>query len=565
MEDAIRRIAQAPAVVLDTETTGLAVYGRDRIVGVAVLPVTLAGEALGEPSYFPFRHASDNLPENLLKPLVQAINRKPAIFFNSRFDLPMLEKEGYVPPPPHRLDDALLSAHLLNENEESFQLKQLGVKYVSPDAAQQQKELDKLLGGKKGHISQLPGGVVAGYAKQDVVLTAALYRLHEPALSRWKLDSLYDDVMRYSETTRAMERFGLPLDLEALKALRQECFDREVQLEEQIRTATGQPELNLLSAPQLARALGVLSTAEEYLAIRESIGSLSPEKLQTIRLLQEWRAWRRTRRNYCDALEDNLGTDGRSHASFLLHGTISGRLSCRKPPLQAIPAPEENSPLGRVRDLFRASPGKVIINADYSQAELRVLAHYTKDEAMHRLYAEGADLHGETARELGIPRDVAKRIGFGVVYGLGARGLSQRMFIPLEQARRYMSAYHKARPGVRDLMETMETQAQHRGYIRLWTGRVRRYKDQDPHKAMSNLIQGGVAEIVRVAISRLHGLPMSLQVHDSIMFEVDRQEAPDLCRFAKQEMERDFPFTVPPVVDIEFGPSWGTLQKGMPV
>lgn len=560
----IEALAAAPAVALDTETTGLSVYGSDQIIGIAAMPTTREGVPLGGPSYFPFRHASNNLPLDLLPRVIQAISGKPSIFFNSPFDLPMLEKEdGYKAPPFEDLDDVLLSAHLLNENEESFKLKELGVKYTTPDAADKDKELGAILRKAKlgkGEMWKLPGEVVGGYACQDVVLTASLRRIHVRALERWKLDGLYREVIRYSEIIRAMEAFGLPVDMDALRALRSECHDNEERLADGIRSLTGNPSLNLASSKQLQMALGLPSTAEEYIETLYRAGRLTPAKRQIVQLLQEWRAWVRVRKNYCDAIEENMGVDGRSHANLVRHGTISGRLSCRKPPLQAVPAPGEG-PLGRVRSLFRAGPGKAIINADYSQAELRMLAHYTKDAEMASLFECGADLHGEMAVAMGIPRDAAKRINFGVVYGLGARGLSRTMHIDPFKAKSYLTAWHRQRPGVRDLMDFMEGTAQQKGFIRLWTGRVRHYKDQDPHKAMSNLIQGGVAEIMRVAITRMDGFPMGLQVHDSVMFEADEKDALDLARTAKREMERDFPFIVPPKVDIGIGPSWGELSK----
>ena len=209
-----------------------------------------------------------------------------------------------------------------------------------------------------------------------------------------------------------------------------------------------------------------------------------------------------------------------------------------------------------------------MIQADYKQAEMRLVTHYTKDPVMKELIESDADLHSATAERLHIPRNAAKRINFSVIYGIGAKHLSESLRVDFNTGKDYLEKYHALYPGFRKLMYQCEDFAKENGYIELWTGRLRHFNvpQADPHKAMSNLIQGGVAEMVRVAISRLFpairdlGGYMLMQVHDSVIFEIpdcNLQVALPTIR----EIMTDFDFDPAPGVDIEFGKSWGTFRK----
>jgi DNA polymerase-1 len=227
----------------------------------------------------------------------------------------------------------------------------------------------------------------------------------------------------------------------------------------------------------------------------------------------------------------------------------------------------------KVKDVFTARPGMTMIQADYKQAEMRLVTHYTKDKTMRDLIESDADLHSATAEMLNIPRNAAKRINFSVIYGIGYRKLSENLRVDQETARDYLERYHALYPGFRKLMYQCEDFAKQNGYIKMWTGRMRHFNVDparaDPHKAMSNLIQGGVAEIVRVAISRLYpaikdiGGNMLLQVHDSVIFEIPDENLAVALPTIKLIME-DFDFVPRVGVDIEYGKSWGTFHKWKP-
>ncbi len=258
------------------------------------------------------------------------------------------------------------------------------------------------------------------------------------------------------------------------------------------------------------------------------------------------------------------------HPNIKLHGTVAGRPSAANPNLQAVP---KKNTVYRVKDVFIARPGYKLVSIDYSQAEVRLCAHLANDPALIDNMLQGGDMHQRTADRIKAPRDAAKRITFASIYGIGVPGLSQRLGIPKSQARKYLEAFHGIFTQIRPHSRELELLANRQGYIRLWTGRVRRYNEEfyykigerraEPHKALSNEIQGGVAEMMRYAITNLdaeglEGVHMLLQVHDQILFEVRE----DLVEQQVPEIERimcNFNLKVPMKVDIGVGDRWGQL------
>lgn len=208
-----------------------------------------------------------------------------------------------------------------------------------------------------------------------------------------------------------------------------------------------------------------------------------------------------------------------------------------------------------------------MVSADYSQAEMRLACWYAKEELMSQRIREGLDIHGTTAADLNVTRDTAKRINFGVIYGIGKKALSNQLHIPEDVAADYLKRYHALYPQFRKLYSACEAEAERSGYIQMWTGRVRRYNEFTPsHKAMSNLIQGGVAEIMRIAITKLypiikdmHGY-MVLQIHDQIIAEIPDENL-NMALEVIPKVMCDFSFDPPMKVDVKFGKSWGTMKK----
>jgi DNA polymerase-1 len=287
-----------------------------------------------------------------------------------------------------------------------------------------------------------------------------------------------------------------------------------------------------------------------------------------IRKILEYRGWTKVNSTYYQPYLELHDSNGIVHPNLLLHGTVSGRLSCVHPNLQAVP---RYSKVYKVKDVFVARPGYVLVSADYSQAEIRWGTHYAREENMAANLLADKDIHSAAAEELGIPRDAAKRINFGIIYGIGREALAKQLRIPAEKAAEYLQKYHGRYPGFRRLYKRAEEVATERGYIRMFTGRVRRYDPYNPtHKASSNLIQGAVAEMMRLAILRLDKLlegwdtHMLLQIHDQIIFEVPEDKLFEVLPIIREGMENFLPgfeLYVPMKVDIKYGPSWGQMTE----
>jgi DNA polymerase-1 len=276
------------------------------------------------------------------------------------------------------------------------------------------------------------------------------------------------------------------------------------------------------------------------------------------------RGWLSVASRYYTPYAKLCDAQGVLRASLNLHGTISGRLSCSNPNLQAVARQTE---VFKVKDVFIARPGYTMISMDYSQAEMRIACFYAKEETMAGLIRSGVDVHSSTANMLGIPRDIAKRINFGTIYGIGKRGLSRQLHIPEKTSQEYLTLYHNLYPGFRQLMNACEARAERDGAIRMWTGRMRHYDAKNPSRtAMPNLVQGAVAEIMRVAISRAYpvmndlGGYMLLQVHDQIIFEVPDENL-WIAMPVIRDIMQDFDFDPRMTVDIKYGKRWGKMTK----
>ena len=566
---------------VDTETTGLCIFGnakhkQDRVIGIAV--------DIGEEAYyFPFRHTKGtNLPMECMVFFRDYLSNPHRTYggFNYSFDEHMLATD-FVRLAPN-FEDAMLAVHLLNENEPSFRLKEICDRYGIGEGSLQESILeDKVFeecqrqglpcsrspraeNNTKSMMHVLDPADVEPYACDDVRLTRELLNMVRPALQFYGLYDIWKQVNYYSYIVTLMEHRGMLVNPGTIARYRREAEEHAKAAKERLNAKAGF-DLNPNSSKKVCEFLGVKSSAAERL---QELIDAGGEGAERAKLVQEARGWLSVDSRYYTPYTESVDEHDVLHCSLNLIGTYTGRLSCSNPNLQAVAKQTE---VFKVKDVFESRPGYTMVQADYKQAEMRLVTHYTKDETMRGLIESDADLHSATAELLGIPRSAAKRINFSVIYGIGYKHLAENLRVEQDVAKDYLERYHKLYPGFRKLMYQCEDFAKQNGYIKMWTGRMRHFNvpDADPHKAMSNLIQGGVAEIVRVAISRLYpamedlGGHMLLQVHDCVMFEVPDTQLDVALPTIKAIME-DFDFVPAVGVDIEYGKSWGTFKKWKP-
>ena len=549
--------------VVDTETNGLNSYGTSkadphRIIGISV-------DDGREAYYFPFRHQQGtNLPEASMGFFRRYLSDPHRTYggFNYKFDQHMLKGDGVGYAPNY--EDAMLGVHLLNENEPNFRLKDICNRYGIGDGSRQEEILLEKVKGRKDRMGELDPADVEPYACDDVRLTRGLLDLIRPALQHYGLFDIWQQVNYYSYITTLMEHRGLMVDEALINQYREEAVAHKDDAFARLHAAAGYA-LNPNSSKQVCAFLGIQSSAAEEL---ENLMASGHESADFARLVVEARGWSSVDSRYYTPYLNLMDLNNTLHCDLNLIGTISGRLSCSNPNLQAV---ARQTAVFKVKDVFIARPGYTLISADYSQAEMRLACFYANEQTMGDLIRQGADLHSSTAEALHIPRDAAKRINFGVIYGIGAEALHKQLRVEKKVAQGYLNKYHGLYPQFRKLIKACEQRAEADGVINMWTGRKRHFNVQHAysHKAMSNLIQGGVAEMMRVAISRLFpairdlGGFMLLQVHDQVIVEVPDSVVDLACRAIKAIME-DFTFDPPMTVDVSTGKSWGKLEDWIP-
>jgi len=561
----MRQIEAHHRLDVDTETTGLRPWHGDRIVGVSVATPHKHRPLRREDCfYFPIRHApGGNLSQRAYRGLLAVLRRKRCTGWNYKFDAEMFLQDGML--LPDYAEDVMLAAHLANENEPNFKLKETAVRHIDPKADRAQRRLMLMLAERKlgkGDMWRLRPEEVEQYACDDVFYTEGLRRLYVSVLKEWDLLELWREVNRYMLVTARMEGRGMLLDLRMLRHHLKEAETHERRLERRIQRMAGY-DLNVRSSPQLQRWLGLPSSAREYLEEHLEGGTKDPRA----KTLLAYRQWSRVRGVYYQSYLDHMDGDGVLHPNINLHGTISGRPSANDPNMQAVPRWTD---VYKVKDVFVARPGHTLVSADYSQMELRFGAHYAKDRFLIRAFREHRKVHQETANELKVDYDKGKRINFAVLYGASAEKLAKELHISEEKTAEFLDRAHKHHPNYRPLHRQIRRWAEQHGYVRMWSGRVRRYNcpQAEPYRALSNLIQGGVAEVMRYALCSLDlALVLSgdshllLQVHDQALLEVPTSQVKHVVPVIREKMIAFDILSVPLEVEIKTGHRWSQLKE----
>jgi len=566
--------------IWDTETSGLEWWNDHRICGIVVKAHD------GEKHYIPTAHAlGKNVEWDFLRPLVRETLENPNKKFTGHgfaFDAHMFRQEGVILKA--KCLDSMLGCHLANENEKftsqgkkPYKLETLAAKYGNPNAEDAENALLAKIG-TKDKIWTLAPEEVYEYAIGDVDNTELVFK---SALSRLQADGLvgmWQEIADYLLVTIEMEKNGIPIDIASTAAAIPEVSSIQTDILNKIRGWKGQRGItveeyesekwkktgfNPNSFVQVCEHYGIPSSAREILEDFDD---------DFAKWIIAFRQGTKVIGSFFEPFINKSDANGYLHANINLHGTVSGRPSCSNPNLQALkkPSDEEEDFFG-VRNKVVAPEGWELWSFDWSQIELRLLTHYTQSPMFVKAYEEDRDIHQLFADELGMARDNAKRLNLGVVYTLGAEGLSRKAKIPLAKARQLHQAYHQRAPEIRRLQRACEQRARENGYIKMWTGRRKRYIHEWEHrKAMSGLIQGGVAEIMRYANTRLYpwvspleDLKMLLQVHDEILFMARKGLREKYIPRIMDDMER-FDFKCPIKVECKIGDSWGKMEKWAP-
>lgn len=558
----IENLKWADKVYFDLETNGLEAWGASHIVGIALKAAGIPGV------YAPFRHASGNLPLELMQDLAPIFENKMIVGHNIGFDLRFAMKEGL--PLPKRIRDTMVGSGLLDCNE-SHALKKLGDKYVTPDASKAEEELEALLAAhklrSKADMWQLEPSRVAAYASQDVNLTEALEVFQTPHLERWKLTKLYEDRCDYLRILLKAERRGFQLDRKLVEEYRDEAARMQSELSAEISALAGET-VNPNSPKQMSKLLGVASTASKI------IEKLSGGDRRAAALL-DFRGWAKLHSTYYEAFLNGVDVKNVLRACFRIMGTVAGRLSMSDPNLQALPAYDE---MYRVKDVFIARPGYTLAEIDYSAMELRLAAHFTQEPGLVEAFRKNESPHDSVATKMGIDRKTAKTLNFSILYGAGPKRIAEQFNLEKIAAGGLLASYWRANPLIYRWKEAVQEKARRTGYIRLWSGLVRRYLPEtgyvagkkpkaQPHTSPNNVIQGSGAAIIQRATQRLdqrldgQDAHLLLQVHDSLVFEIRDEILNAVLPIIRDTMQDNPEFSIPMLVDIKVGKSWGRAVK----
>jgi DNA polymerase I len=585
LEQLISELETAQGLAIEIETTGEKAAMAD-LVGIAISP------ARGKAFYIPLGHLGLNQPQQL--PLIQVAARlKPIlenasigkIAYNGKHVIAVLAGCGVK--LGNLNFDPMLAAYLLGEKNlglKALAFNKLGIEIVIP------AELTGT-GKKQSSLSLLDVSQIADYACASVDILWGLKGSLETELRKQGLWQLFTEVeMALIPVLVAMEKNGILLDTDLLREMSLELGQQLLRLEKEIYSSVGH-QFNINSPQQLGRVLfedlrlpQSRKTKTGYsteASVMEALRGVHP----AIEFILEYRQLSKLKSTYVDALPALINhKTGRVHTNFNQTGTTTGRLSSSDPNLQNIPIRSE---LGnRIRKAIIAPPGTYLLSADYSQIDLRALAHLSQDPGLIAAFAHDEDIHALTASKLfGIPRGEvtlemrrnAKTVNFGVIYGMSDYGLEQATNLTREEAAQFIALYFEKYPGVKEYLEATKEQARKLGYVQTVLGRRRflpeinssnrMVREAAERMAINAPVQGSSADIIKIAMINLHRemerrnlkSKMLLQIHDELLFEVPDGEVEEMKSLVTELMPRAVELRVPLKIDIKLGRNWAEM------
>ena len=590
------------AVAIDTETTSLDEMACD-LVGISL------ALAPGRAAYLPLRHVEGGDPAGngdllgavrraegqmppgealaVLKPMLE----DPSVLkigHNLKYDVKVLARCGVAVAP---VDDTMLLSYAQSAGLHAQGMDHLASRWLEHACT----PIKALIGVGKSQITfdRVPIDKAAPYAAEDADVALRLHRVLKPRLVHERVTTVYETLERpLLPVLAAMEMVGVKVDRDALSRRSADFAQRIAGLEAEIEALAG-GRFNIGSPKQLGEVLfdrmglpgGVKGKTGAYGTGADVLEPLAAQGHDLPAKVLDWRQLAKLKITYTDALQEHINREtGRVHTSFSLAATSTGRLSSTDPNLQNIPIRTEEG--RRIREAFVAEPGNVLVSLDYSQIELRILAHIADIPELKRAFAEGIDIHALTASEMfGVPVDgmdpmirrQAKAINFGVIYGISAFGLSNNLRIPQEEAKAFIDRYFERFPGIKIYMAETRDFARRHGFVETLFGRrvhtpeinAKGPRASFAYRAAINApIQGTAADVIRRAMIRIPealreaGLSarMLLQVHDELVFEAPEAEAEALIAAVRPVMEQAAEpavgLSVPLAVEGGAGASW---------
>ncbi|MBY0522946.1 MAG: DNA polymerase I [Gemmataceae bacterium] len=587
-----KRLRKQHRIAVDLETTSLEPR-RAEIVGLAFCWKE------GEGWYLPVRGPEGTALLDPMKTLerlrplledakVQKVNQ------NIKYDLMVFRQAGVTLAGIG--GDSMVADYLLHAGERSHGMTDLATRYLNHQVI----PITDLIG-KNGknqlRMDQVEPAKVAEYSGEDADVAWRLCRIIEPQLEQPGLKKLYDELeVPLIEVLAELEFNGIRLDIAMLERLSREMATQLSGMEEEIHRLAGH-EFNIASSKQLREVLfdemklpaqrktgitGESSTDSETLERLAALGHELPRKILEHRQIAKLKG------TYVDALPSLMNpATGRVHASFNQTVAATGRLSSSDPNLQNIPVRTEQG--RQIRQAFLPEEGWQLLTADYSQIELRLLAHFTGDEALRRAFAEDQDIHAVVAAQVfGVEekevtkdmRRMAKTVNFGIIYGMSAFGLAQRLEIPKAEAGKFITAYFARYPKVLDYQQRLLSDCRKNGYVSTILGRRRAIsgirafttytsRNQPEREAINMEIQGSAADLMKLAMLNVyrrlrlrgHSARMLLTVHDELVFEVPPQELKEVATLVEEEMTGAMKLAVPLKVDLGAGKNWLDVEE----
>jgi DNA polymerase I len=581
----LSRLHDAPLIAFDTETTSLDSMQAD-IVGLSL------SIQPGHACYIPLGHDYPGVPSQLprdqvlaaLKPIFED-PRRPKVGQHAKYDMNILSHYGIVVQGLKH--DTMLESYVWNATATRHDMDSLARKYLGYETVKYEEVAGK--GAKQISFSQVDLDTACRYAAEDADITLRLHHALWPLLeSEPKLLNVYEDIeIPLVPVLARMEQRGVLIDVNELRKQSQQLGKRMHELQQEAWKSAGR-EFNLDSPKQLQAILFDELGLPAKLKTPTGQPSTNEEALEAIaddhalpRLILEYRGLAKLRSTYTEKLAEMVNPrDGRVHTSYHQGAVATGRISSNDPNLQNIPVRTEEG--RRIRQAFIAPKDWLVMAADYSQIELRIMAHLSGDEGLVRAFQEGGDIHRATAAEVfGLdPKDVtsnqrraAKAINFGLMYGMSAFGLARQLGVDRGEASDYMARYFSRYPGVHAFMETTRERAHRDGYVETLFGR-RLYLENlsarnqalragAERAAVNAPMQGTAADIIKRAMIEVAAwlkgrddANMLMQVHDELVFEV-RADAIDIVREAVRErMSGAAKLHVPLIVDVGVGKNW---------